>query len=194
MKLTPLNDWAVIIPAEEGNRTAGGLYIPDTAKEEPQIGLVEAIGPGAYEEERDWKKKKDKKERKFVPTVVKPGDYVLFAKYAAEKFTIDNKDRYLVREKDIFGILLEKPAPVRGADASSTEPRKDETRSLGPSSSEEGRAPKSSATGETLSARKAGEKKKTTGKAKKASAKKTAAKTKAKAKARSKAKAKAGKK
>lgn len=192
MKLTPLNDWAVIVPAEEGNRTAGGIYIPDTAKEEPQMGLVEAIGPGAYEEKKDWKKKKEKQERKFIPTVVKPGDYVLFSRYAAEKFTIDNKERYLVREKDIFGIMLEKPAPIQGADTPSAEPQKAEAMSSGPSSREEGLAATSTAPGETPSARKSAGKKKATVKAKKASAKKTAAKPKAKAK--SKAKAKAGKK
>ena len=52
MKLKPLNDWAVIRPTDAAEKTAGGLYIPDSAKEKPQEGVVEAIGPGALEEEK----------------------------------------------------------------------------------------------------------------------------------------------
>ncbi len=190
MKLTPLNDWAVIIPTEEGGMTAAGIYIPDTAKEEPQTGVVEAIGPGAYEEERDWKKKKDKGERKFVPTVVKPGDYVLYSRYAAEKFTIDNKERYLVRERDIFGILLERPEPTRRTVTPAAEPDKTENRGSGPSSSEEGRSSRSSAGVGGALARKAAAKKTGHEKAGKSVAKKTAVKSKAKAKVKSKPKPK----
>ena len=77
MKLQPMHDWAVIVPAEAEARTAGGLYIPDSAKEKPEEGVVEAIGPGAYEEKKQDGKKEEKKERKFIPTTVKPGDRVL---------------------------------------------------------------------------------------------------------------------
>lgn len=191
MKLTPLNDWAVIIPTEEGGMTAAGIYIPDTAKEEPQTGIVEAIGPGAYEEEKDWKKKKDKGERKFVPTVVKPGDYVLYSRYAAEKYTIDDKERYLVRERDIFGILLERPEPPRRTVTPEAGPEKTEGRGSGPSSSEEGQASRSSSGVGGALIRKAAAKKKTVHeKAGKSAAKKTAVKAKAKAKVKSKSKSK----
>jgi chaperonin GroES len=103
MKLKPLNDWAVIVPTEAEARTAGGLYIPDSAKEKPEEGVVEAIGPGAYEEEKLGKKKEEKKERKFIPTTVKPGDRVLYERYAGQTYKIGNEERILVRERDILG-------------------------------------------------------------------------------------------
>ena len=111
MKVQPLHDWAVIRPSEPVGKTAGGLFIPDTAKDKPQEGLVEAIGPGALEEEkRDKKKKGEKKERRFIPTVVKPGDRVVYGRYAGETYTIDGEERVLVRERDILGIF---PVPLQ---------------------------------------------------------------------------------
>ncbi len=114
MNLKPLHDWAVIAPSEAEARTAGGLYIPDTAKEKPEEGVVEAIGPGAYEEEKGHKKKEEKKERKFVPTTVKPGDRVLYERYAGQTYKVGGQERILVRERDILGwierSLLQIPA------------------------------------------------------------------------------------
>jgi chaperonin GroES len=106
MSLKPMHDWAVIVPAEAQSRTAGGLYIPDAAKEKPEEGVVEAIGPGAYEEEKRLKKPVEKKERRFIPTVVKPGDRVLYERYAGKTYKIDGEERILVRERDILGLLL----------------------------------------------------------------------------------------
>jgi chaperonin GroES len=106
MSLKPLHDWAVIVPAEAQTRTAGGLYIPDTAKEKPEEGVVEAIGPGAYEEEKRRKKPGEKKERKFIPTVVKPGDRVLYERYAGQTYKVAGEDRILVRERNILGFLM----------------------------------------------------------------------------------------
>jgi chaperonin GroES len=111
MKLKPLHDWAVIVPSEAESRTAGGLYIPDSAKEKPEEGVVEAIGPGAYEEEKRGKKKDEKKERKFVPTIVKPGDRVLYERYAGQTYKIGNEERILVRERDILG-LIDRPLQI----------------------------------------------------------------------------------
>jgi chaperonin GroES len=108
MSLKPMHDWAVIVSAEAQSRTAGGLYIPDTAKEKPEEGVVEAIGPGAYEEEKRQKKPGEKKERRFIPTVVKPGDRVLYERYAGKTYKIDGEERILVRERDILGLLLER--------------------------------------------------------------------------------------
>src|SRR5208337_876578 len=108
MSLKPLHDWAVIVPAEAQTRTAGGLYIPDTAKEKPEEGVVEAIGPGAYEEEKRRKKPGEKKERRFIPTVVKPGDHVIYERYAGRTYQLEGEERILVRERDILGILKEK--------------------------------------------------------------------------------------
>jgi chaperonin GroES len=105
MKLKPLNDWAVIVPSEAEVRTAGGIFIPDTAKEKPAEGMVEAIGPGALEEEGYGKKKKEKKDRKFIPTTVKPGERVLYESFAGQKITIGTEERVLVRERNILGIL-----------------------------------------------------------------------------------------
>ncbi len=105
MKLQPMNDWAVIRPTDAMEKTAGGLYIPDTAKEKPHEGVVEAIGPGAYEEEKYGKKKIEKKDRKFIPTTVKPGALVLYERFAGQTYTIDNEELVLVRERDILGIL-----------------------------------------------------------------------------------------
>jgi chaperonin GroES len=114
MKIRPLNDWAVIVPAPAEVRTAGGLYLPDTAKEKPAEGIVEAIGPGALEEERweDRKKEKSrKKERKFVPTSVKPGERVMYERFAGQTIELGGEERVLVRERSILGILP--PAPAR---------------------------------------------------------------------------------
>ncbi len=119
MKLIPLHDWAVIVPSEAGERTAGGLYIPDTAKEKPEEGVVEAIGPGAYEQEKRGKKKEEKKERKFIPTTVKPGDRVLYERYAGQTYKINNEERILVRERDILG-LLDRPLQIPAATSHSS--------------------------------------------------------------------------
>jgi chaperonin GroES len=105
MKLKPLHDWAVIRPSKAAAKTAGGIYIPDTAKEKPQEGVVEAIGPGAYEEEKQDRKKGEKTERRFVPTTVKPGEQVLYERYAGQSYSIGGEDLVLVREKNILGIL-----------------------------------------------------------------------------------------
>jgi chaperonin GroES len=117
MRLKPLHDWAVIVPSEAESRTAGGLYIPDSAKEKPEEGVVEAIGPGAYEEKKRGKKKEEKKERKFVPTIVKPGDRVLYERYAGQTYTIGNEERVLVRERDILG-LIDRPLQIPAATTS----------------------------------------------------------------------------
>lgn len=109
MKLRPLHDWAVILPSTGNEMTAGGLYIPDTAKVKPQEGVVEAVGPGAYEEEKRGKKKEEGKKRKFIPTSVKPGDHVIYERYAGQTYKINGEERILVRERDILGILTERP-------------------------------------------------------------------------------------
>ncbi|MEK6699318.1 MAG: co-chaperone GroES [Nitrospirota bacterium] len=113
MKLKPLHDWAVIRPSAADERTAGGLHIPDTAKQKPEQGVVESIGPGAYEQEKYGKKKKEQKERKFIPTTVKPGDHVLFERYAGQTYDTGAEELILVRERDILGLLPEGPVRPR---------------------------------------------------------------------------------
>jgi chaperonin GroES len=105
MKLKPMHDWAVIRISDAAEKTAGGLYIPDSAKEKPQEGVVESIGPGAYEEEKYGAKKVEKKDRRFIPATVKPGDLVLYERYAGKTYTIDGEELVLVREREILGIL-----------------------------------------------------------------------------------------
>jgi chaperonin GroES len=121
MKLRPLNDWAVIRPSEANEMTAGGLYIPDSAKEKPREGVVEAIGPGAYEEEKYSKKKVQKKDRRFIATTVKPGELVIYEQYAGQTYKIGEEELILVRERDILCILSDrKPKPLQIPDRTSS--------------------------------------------------------------------------
>ncbi len=113
MNLRPLHDWAVIRPSDAEDMTEGGLYIPDSAKDKPHEGVVEAIGPGAYEEKKDRKKKEEKKDRRFIPSTVKPGERVLYEQYAGQTYQIDGEELILVRERDILGILPERPVRVK---------------------------------------------------------------------------------
>ena len=117
MHIQPLHDWAVIRPAEAESISSGGLYIPDSAKEKPHEGVVVAIGPGALEPEKFGKKKTDQKERRFIPTSLKPGERVLYEKYAGKSYTIGREDLVLVRERDVLGILPERttepPRPLQ---------------------------------------------------------------------------------
>jgi chaperonin GroES len=120
MKLKPLHDWAVIIPSEAAAVTAGGLYIPDTAKEKPEEGIVEAIGPGAYEEEKRGRKKEENQERKFIPSVVRPGERVLYERWAGKTYTIGTDERILVRERDVLGLIDRPLIPAKTTTTAST--------------------------------------------------------------------------
>ncbi|MCL1890395.1 MAG: co-chaperone GroES [Desulfovibrionaceae bacterium] len=94
MNLKPLNDRVLVKRLESEDKTAGGLYIPDTAKEKPSKGEVVAVGPG-----------KTADDGKLVPTTVKAGDLVLFNKYAGTEIKIDGVDHLVMREDDILGII-----------------------------------------------------------------------------------------
>lgn len=85
MKFKPLKDRVFVKFSEEGEKTAGGLYIPDTAKEKPQRGVVEAVGSEVKE--------------------VKVGNTILFDKYSGSKVTMDNNEYLIVKEEDILGIV-----------------------------------------------------------------------------------------
>lgn len=87
--IRPLADRVLIEPKEAETKTAGGLYIPDTAKEKPQQGKVVVAGPG----------KKDE------PMEVKVGDEVLYGKYAGTEVTVDDKKYLIVKQSDILAIL-----------------------------------------------------------------------------------------
>lgn len=95
MKLEPLNDRVLVKRLESEEKTAGGLFIPDTAKEKPSKGKVVAVGPGKTEE------------GKRVPMAVKPGDDVLFNKYAGTEIKLDGVDHLVMREDDILAIIVQ---------------------------------------------------------------------------------------
>jgi chaperonin GroES len=94
VKVNPLADRVVVRPMEEAESMRGGLYIPDTAKEKPQVGEIVAAGPGRYE--------KDKR----VPMEVKVGDKVLYGKYSGTEVTLDNEQYLILRESDVLAIVL----------------------------------------------------------------------------------------
>lgn len=86
---TPLHDRVIVKPAKTDEKTAGGIIIPDTAKEKPQRGVVVATGPG----------KKDE------PVTVKTGDTILYGKYAGTEIQLNGDDLLIMRESDILAIL-----------------------------------------------------------------------------------------
>lgn len=103
MKLRPLNDYALIKPNDTEGKSSGGIYIPDTIKEKPQTGEVIAVGPGHYKSEQDRSGKET--EKKFVKTVVKPGDKVMYEKYGETKVEVEGEEYLLVREENILGYI-----------------------------------------------------------------------------------------
>ena len=94
MSLKPLNDRVLVKRLESEERTASGLYIPDTAKEKPSKGEVVAVGPGKHADDG-----------KRVPMAVKVGDMVLFNKYAGTEVKIDGAEHLVMREDDILAII-----------------------------------------------------------------------------------------
>jgi len=89
VNIKPLADRVLIMSSPAEEKTAGGIIIPDTAKEKPQRGTVVAAGPG----------KKDE------PMTVKPGDVVLYGKYSGTEINVDGKDYLIMKESDILAIV-----------------------------------------------------------------------------------------
>jgi chaperonin GroES len=94
MNLRPLQDRIIVKRLEEETVTAGGIFIPETAKEKPQKGEVIAVGKG-----------KKTEDGKVLPVDVKKGDKVLFGKYAGTEIKIDGEEYLIMREDDILGIM-----------------------------------------------------------------------------------------
>ena len=94
MKFRPLHDREVVKRLEEDTKTAGGIIIPDTAKEKPQQGKIVAVGPGARDETG-----------KVIPLDVKAGDTVLFGKWSGTEVKIDGDDLLIMKESDVLGVL-----------------------------------------------------------------------------------------
>ena len=95
MTIRPLHDRILVKREEEQDRTAGGLYIPDTAKEKPVRAKVIAVGNGKVLEDG-----------KVRPLDVKAGDRVLFSKYAGTEVKIDGEEHLIMREEDILGVIV----------------------------------------------------------------------------------------
>jgi chaperonin GroES len=104
MKFRPLHDRVVVRRLEQEEKTAGGIIIPDTAKEKPQEGEVVAVGPGARGEDGV-----------LHPLDVKPGDRVLFGKWSGTEVKIDGIEYLIMKESDIMGVLLEVQARKKAA-------------------------------------------------------------------------------
>ena len=94
MKITPLQDRVIVERLEEETKTAGGIIIPDSAKEKPQQGQILAVGPGKVMDNGTK-----------LEMTVKKGDKVLFGKYSGSEVKIDGKEVLIMREDDILGIL-----------------------------------------------------------------------------------------
>ena len=104
MKFRPLHDRVVVKRVTADEKTAGGIIIPDTAKEKPMEGDVIAAGPGARDENG-----------KLVPLDLKAGDRILFGKWSGTEVRIDGEEFLIMKESDVLGVLERKPALRRAA-------------------------------------------------------------------------------
>ena len=104
MKFRPLHDRVVVRRIEENMKTAGGIIIPDTAKEKPMQGEIIAAGPGARDESG-----------KLVPVDLRKGDKILFGKWSGTEVKIDGEELLIMKESDILGVLEGKPSSQRAA-------------------------------------------------------------------------------
>lgn len=96
MKIRPLHDRVLIKRLEENTKTAGGIIIPDTAKEKPSEGLIEAVGDGTRGEDG-----------RIIPLNVKVGDKVLFGKWSGTEVKVNGEERLIVKESEILGVIEE---------------------------------------------------------------------------------------
>jgi chaperonin GroES len=104
MKFRPLHDRVVVRRIESEDKTAGGIIIPDTAKEKPQEGEVTAVGPGGRDEAG-----------KLVPLDLKVGDRILFGKWSGTEVKIDGEELLIMKESDVMGVIEGKAATRKAA-------------------------------------------------------------------------------
>jgi len=104
MKFRPLHDCVVVTRIDADSKTAGGIIIPDTAKEKPSEGEVIAVGPGGRDESG-----------KIIPIVLKVGDRVLFGKWSGTETKIDGVEYLIMKESDIMGVIDEPVAKKKAA-------------------------------------------------------------------------------
>ena len=102
MQFRPLHDRVVVRRLEQDEKTAGGIIIPDTAKEKPQEGEIVAVGPGARGEDG-----------KLHPLDVKAGDRVLFGKWSGTEVKIDGEELIIMKESDVMGVIEGKPSKAK---------------------------------------------------------------------------------
>ncbi len=94
MKIRMMNDRILVLRVDEEQKTAGGIIIPDTAKEKPQEGKIISAGPGKMGDDG-----------KRIPMDVKEGDRILFSKYAGTEIKIDGVEHLFMKEDDVLGVL-----------------------------------------------------------------------------------------
>jgi len=94
MKVRPLHDRLLVERIDSDEKTAGGIIIPDTAREKPQEGRVLAVGSGRRQEDGEW-----------LPLDVRPGDRVLFSRFAGTEVTVDGAEQLIIREDDVLAVL-----------------------------------------------------------------------------------------
>jgi chaperonin GroES len=104
MKFRPLHDRVVVKRIEAEEKSAGGIIIPDTAKEKPQQGEVISVGPGGRDEAG-----------KLIPIDLKAGDRVLFGKWSGTEVKLDGVEYLIMKESDIMGVLEEPTAKKKAA-------------------------------------------------------------------------------
>jgi len=104
MKFRPLHDRVVVERIDAEDKTAGGIIIPDTAKEKPSQGKVIAVGPGARDEAG-----------RVIPIDLKVGDRLLFGKWSGTEVKIDGAELLIMKESDIMGVLIETVAKQKAA-------------------------------------------------------------------------------
>jgi chaperonin GroES len=104
MKFRPLHDRIVVKRIEAEEKSAGGIIIPDAAKEKPSQGEVVAVGPGGRDEAG-----------KLIPIDIKAGDRVLFGKWSGTEVKIDGRELLIMKESDIMGIIEEPAAKKKAA-------------------------------------------------------------------------------
>ena len=94
MSFRPLHDRVVVRRVDSEEKTAGGIIIPDTAKEKPSEGVIISVGPGARDEDG-----------KYIVPDVKAGDRVLFGKWSGTEIKIDDEDMLIMKESDVMGVI-----------------------------------------------------------------------------------------
>jgi len=104
MKFRPLHDRVVVRRVESEEKTAGGIIIPDTAKEKPQEGEVIAVGPGGRDEAG-----------KLIPLDVKAGERILFGKWSGTEVKLDGEELLIMKESDVMGIIEGRASASRKA-------------------------------------------------------------------------------